>query len=157
MQAYLKKSVPCTGDVPVEAPLRDRQAAQFRARRERPLQAEGTVARAAGTASSVGSTRRIDDCPCESGIARSACPCCGFRTLIVSGGTAEHEICQVCFWQHDHVDEAAPEEPPLGPNRVSLSDARTNFRAFGACEERWVGNVRRPRQEESVVKSRDVV
>jgi hypothetical protein len=66
---------------------------------------------------------RLDHCPCESGIDRFTCPCCGYLTLKVSGGTAEYEICQVCFWQHDHVDEADPDRQPLGPNRVPLNEA----------------------------------
>jgi Cysteine-rich CPCC len=69
-------------------------------------------------------------------------------TLEVTGGTAEHEICKVCFWQHDHVDEAEPDRPPLGPNRVALSEARENFAAFGACERKHVRHVRPPRQDE---------
>lgn len=99
----------------------------------------------------VKSIRRINDCPCESGIDRFDCPCCGYRTLHVSGGTAEYEICQVCFWQHDHVDEADSERPPLGPNGVTLSDARSNFLAFGACERKWIENVRPARPDEARV------
>jgi cysteine-rich CPCC protein len=78
---------------------------------------------------------------------RSACPCCGYLTL-PGGDDAEYEICPVCFWQHDIVDEADPDRPPLGPNRVSLAEARRNFAEFGACERKWVGRVRSPRAGE---------
>jgi hypothetical protein len=107
-------------------------------------QAKATVARTLRLVSRL----RIDDCPCETGIDRFACPCCGFSTLVVTGGTAEHEICQVCFWQHDHVDEARPDESPLGPNRVPLNSARLNYASVGACEPKWVDNVRPPRPDE---------
>ena len=92
--------------------------------------------------------RRIDDCRCESGVDRFACPCCGYLTLEVSGGSAEHEICKVCFWQHDHVDEADPDAAPVGPNHVSLSGARANFAAFGASERKHLKSVRAPRADE---------
>lgn len=91
---------------------------------------------------------RLDHCPCESGIDRFTCPCCGYLTVEVSGGTAEYEICQVCFWQHDHVDEADPDRQPMGPNRVPLNEARANYAALGACESQWLANVRPPRADE---------
>lgn len=69
-------------------------------------------------------------------------------TLEVSNGTAEYEICAVCFWQHDHVDEADPDRPPLGPNSVSLAQARRNYATFGACERRLAKQVRDPRPDE---------
>jgi hypothetical protein len=90
----------------------------------------------------------IDDCPCERGIDRFACACCGYVTLEVASGTAEYEICEVCFWQHDHLDEADPTAPPLGSNGVPLIEARANFEAFGACERRFVANVRTPLPDE---------
>ena len=80
-----------------------------------------------------------------------ACPCCGFVTLEVTGGTAEYEICSVCFWQHDHVDEADPDGAPLGPNRVSLTEARANVAAFGAAERGHIAHVRGPLPSERPV------
>jgi cysteine-rich CPCC protein len=73
-----------------------------------------------------------------------ACPCCGFRTL--PNPSPSDEICPVCFWQDDFVDNQDTEV--LGPNRVTLSVARSNFARFGASEERLVGFVRPPRPEE---------
>ena len=68
------------------------------------------------------------------------CPCCGFRTL--PGRSPSDEICPVCFWQDDFVDNQ--DTDVLGPNRVTLSVARSNFARFGASEERLLGYVREP-------------
>jgi len=68
------------------------------------------------------------------------CPCCGFRTL--PGPSPSDEICPVCFWQDDFVDNQ--DTDVLGPNRVTLSVARSNYSRFGASEERLVGHVRAP-------------
>jgi hypothetical protein len=72
------------------------------------------------------------------------CPCCGYRTLPAE--SPSDEICPVCFWQDDFVDNRDTEV--LGPNRVTLSVARANFLQWGASEERWVARVRPPRPEE---------
>src|SRR4051794_13955468 len=90
-------------------------AAREADRPKRPVAASGGSerARSAPTLRRVASRRRIDHCPCESGIDRFACPCCGLVTLLVTSGIAEYEICKVCFCQHDHVDEAYPERLPL--------------------------------------------
>ena len=76
---------------------------------------------------------RKDNCPCESGAdgTRIACPVCGHDSLEVQGRTAEYEICEVCGWQHDHVCEGSPEVGPLGPNKVSFTQARANFARCG--------------------------
>jgi hypothetical protein len=75
---------------------------------------------------------------------RYACPCCGYRTL--TEPTPSDEICHVCFWQDDLVDNL--DTDVTGPNRVTLSQARANFRRFGAHEQRWVSHVRPPRAQE---------
>jgi hypothetical protein len=72
------------------------------------------------------------------------CPCCGFRTL--PSASPSDEICPVCFWQDDFVDNQ--DTDVLGPNRVTLSVARANYARWGASEERWSGRVRAPRPEE---------
>jgi Cysteine-rich CPCC len=73
-----------------------------------------------------------------------ACPCCGYRTL--PGPSPSDEICPVCFWQDDFVDNQ--DTDVLGPNRVTLSVARANFLAIGASEERLAEFVRTPLPEE---------
>ena len=72
------------------------------------------------------------------------CACCGYRTL--PAPSPSDEICPVCFWQDDFVDNQDTELH--GPNRVRLSEARANFARFGAHEERWVGDVRDPLPQE---------
>lgn len=74
------------------------------------------------------------------------CPCCGYKTLSERG---HFEICEVCFWEDDGQDEHDSDIVREGPNgSLSLSQARTNFLSFGACEERFVKNVRKPLPDE---------
>lgn len=74
------------------------------------------------------------------------CPCCGYKTLGERGG---FEICPVCFWEDDGQDEADADVVRGGPNgSLSLSQARNNFKRFGASEERHIKNVREPLPEE---------
>jgi hypothetical protein len=74
------------------------------------------------------------------------CPCCGFKTLGARGG---FEICPVCFWEDDGQDDHDADVVRGGPNgSLSLTAARANFRQFGACEERFLQNVRQPRPDE---------
>lgn len=75
---------------------------------------------------------------------RFPCPCCGFRTLPTP--SPSDEICQVCFWQDDFVDNQDTEV--LGPNHVALSVARKNYAAIGTSEERLLPHVRPPRPDE---------
>jgi hypothetical protein len=74
------------------------------------------------------------------------CPCCGCKTLRDRGG---FEICRVCFWEDDGQDDHDADLVRGGPNALlSLAQARVNYRRFGACEERFLGNVRPPLPEE---------
>jgi hypothetical protein len=73
------------------------------------------------------------------------CVCCGYFTLPSPTGSSD-EICPVCFWQDDHVDNRGTDV--LGPNKVELSVARANYARLGAHEERWVSHVRPPLPEE---------
>lgn len=74
-----------------------------------------------------------------------ACPCCGLATL---EQRASDEICPVCHWQDDGQDGEQADEFFGGPNRVTLTDARRNFIAFGASDERHRARVRQPTAEE---------
>ncbi|MFI0423148.1 CPCC family cysteine-rich protein [Spongiactinospora sp. 9N601] len=70
------------------------------------------------------------------------CPCCGFRTLEERGMS---EICPVCFWEDDGQDEHDADDVRGGPNReLSLTRARRNFAASGACHPRYLAHVRDP-------------
>jgi hypothetical protein len=74
------------------------------------------------------------------------CPCCGYRTLEERGTS---EICEVCYWEDDGQDDEDAEIVRGGPNgALSLAQARANYRAFGACEQSMLENVRPPRSEE---------
>ena len=72
--------------------------------------------------------------------AQFPCPCCGH--VVFDGPPGTHEICPICFW----VDEAAAlRYATTAVEAVSLVEAQCNYAKFGACEERWVKNVIRPR------------
>jgi len=71
-----------------------------------------------------------------------ACPCCDYLSLSEPGA---HQICGVCFWEDDGQTAANPGGIRGGPNGdLSLTKARENYRDFGACERRYLVNVRLP-------------
>lgn len=76
---------------------------------------------------------------------RFPCPCCG--RLVFSEGPGSYEICPVCFWEDDPVQLRWPDSGG-GANRPSLIDSQQNYADLGAMEERFVGNVRVPRDDE---------
>jgi hypothetical protein len=70
------------------------------------------------------------------------CPCCGYLTMPErTPGT--FEICPVCFWQDDPLQYSDPEYEG-GANTISLNQARANFHLFGAVEQRFIKDVRKP-------------
>ena len=74
------------------------------------------------------------------------CPCCFFATLPARGW---NEICPVCFWEDDGQDDHDADEVRGGPNyELSLTAARKNFAAFGACDLRSMKHVRAPAKME---------
>lgn len=74
------------------------------------------------------------------------CPCCGFKTLGERGG---FEICVVCFWEDDGQDDHDADIVRGGPNGgLSLTQARANYREFGACERSMLEHVRPPTDDE---------
>jgi len=74
------------------------------------------------------------------------CHCCDCRTLGERGG---YEICPVCFWEDDGQDSHDADEVRGGPNgSLSLTQARQNFRNFGACDRKASAHVRKPRPDE---------
>jgi hypothetical protein len=62
--------------------------------------------------------------------AKRACPCCGYQTLS-DDQPGSYEICEVCFWEDDIVQFDDPDYEG-GANKVSLRQARINFREFGS-------------------------
>ncbi|MGA7857783.1 MAG: CPCC family cysteine-rich protein [Terracidiphilus sp.] len=79
---------------------------------------------------------------------KHACPCCRFLTLDERGA---YDICPVCFWEDDGQDDHDVNDVRGGPNYgLSLAQARLNFANIGACEERFLTNVRKPNDSETV-------
>jgi putative transcription antitermination factor YqgF len=77
---------------------------------------------------------------------KDACPCCRYKTL---SGRNHFQLCPVCFWEDDGQDDHDADDVRGGPNALlSLSQARENFQKFGACEERFQKNIRKPLPEE---------
>lgn len=88
-------------------------------------------------------TTRLDGGPA---VLPLRCPCCGCKTLRERG---RFQICQICFWEDDGQDDHDADVVRGGPNGLlSLAQARANYRKLDACEDRFVGDVRRPRPEE---------
>lgn len=74
------------------------------------------------------------------------CPCCNFLTLNERGG---FEICPVCFWEDDGQDDHDADLVRGGPNGMrSLTDARRNFREYGASAPAFRAHVRQPTEDE---------
>lgn len=70
------------------------------------------------------------------------CPCCRHLTL---DALDAYEICPVCFWEDDGQDDGDASVVRGGPNgTLSLTQARENFLAIGACESRLLSHVRAP-------------
>ena len=64
-----------------------------------------------------------------------ACPCCNYLTLPVLG---MYEICEVCFWEDDGIQD--PDGYSM-PNHLFLVQGHDNFLKLGACDERAVSLV----------------
>jgi Cysteine-rich CPCC len=77
-----------------------------------------------------------------------ACPCCSFLTMPGDDSfPGSFVICPVCFWEDDWA-QLNDMDLAGGANRVSLRQARMNFRSFGAVDEQALAHVRPPREDE---------
>jgi hypothetical protein len=84
------------------------------------------------------------------------CPCCLYKTLGERGG---YEICDVCGWEDDGQDDVDADQSggPIakdfgvrGPNgALTLTQARANFKSYGARDESARTYVRPPRPDET--------
>lgn len=55
------------------------------------------------------------------------------------------DICDVCYWEDDGQDDHNADDIHGGPNgKLSLTQARENYRQLGACEKSMLENVRPP-------------
>jgi hypothetical protein len=77
---------------------------------------------------------------------RYACPCCGYLTL-AGKPPGTYEVCPVCLWEDDDVQSRDPSFSG-GANKMSLTQARSNFVSFGAVAREHQPDVRKPRPEE---------
>jgi hypothetical protein len=75
------------------------------------------------------------------------CPCCGYKTLDEEPPGTDI-ICKVCFWHDDYV-QAEDVDYLGGANDLSLRDSQRNFLKFGAIEDRFLKNVRKPTKYET--------
>lgn len=66
-----------------------------------------------------------------------ACPVCKYHTFEIVG---DWDICAVCGWNSDPVQEAMPDDP-TGANGISLNQARANFEQFGAISQQILNDV----------------
>jgi hypothetical protein len=77
---------------------------------------------------------------------RFACPCCDLLTLD-RPPTGTFQTCPVCWWEDDNVQYKDPDYEG-GANRVSLREARDNFRSEGASRPDRKGRTRPPLEDE---------
>ncbi len=72
------------------------------------------------------------------------CPCCGYKTLSYKPpGT--FLICEICYWEDDNI-QFQDSLYSGGANKVSLIQGQKNFIKFGAIEEHFAKNVRKPNE-----------
>ncbi|MGJ8757408.1 CPCC family cysteine-rich protein [Acinetobacter sp. HC8-3S] len=72
--------------------------------------------------------------------------CCGYLTRS-EPSNGDYDICSVCFWEDDPV-QSKDHDSTGGANVPSLNQPRENFKKYGAIEECFIKNVRKPRDEE---------
>ena len=75
-----------------------------------------------------------------------SCPCCKYLTF-EEEPYGSFEICPVCFWEDDNVQNNDPNYDG-GANGISLNQARENFAKYGAIKKELSSEVRKPLPEE---------
>ena len=78
---------------------------------------------------------------------KTKCPCCGFYTIELDHGAPMYDICPVCFWEDDP-EQRRDEKLEESANKVSLIQARKNYKEFGASEAWLLKYVRHPKPRE---------
>ena len=73
------------------------------------------------------------------------CPCCGHYTF--DHKQHNYDICPVCFWEDDPI-QFENQELSGGANKVSLIQARDNYKKYGSCEIELKKYVRSPKKDE---------
>ena len=64
------------------------------------------------------------------------CPCCSSRSLD-SKNSLDYEICSICFWENDPIQNDDPEYAG-GANSVSLNQAKQNFQKYGVSQKKFL-------------------
>jgi hypothetical protein len=80
-------------------------------------------------------------------MSRISCPCCNYLTFDSEEFPGSYHICPVCFWEDDPIQFRDPEYSG-GANKVSLNEAKVNYKLYGACEESMKIHCRPPFPEE---------
>ena len=78
--------------------------------------------------------------------AKYPCPSCGY--LMFAEPPGSYDICKICFWEDDSVQLRDPHYRG-GANAPSLLESQRNFQEFGACERRFVAQVRPPNDRDT--------
>lgn len=81
------------------------------------------------------------------------CPWCGYYTIDSEDETVV-QICEVCLWQYDEVAHKYLEKA-IGANKISLNDARYNYKQFGVSKKEFIGkNINRKPSNEEINESK---
>lgn len=71
------------------------------------------------------------------------CPCCGYKVFSQAPGS--YDICPICFWEDDIEQLFYLAD---GGANINLIDAQKNYKKFGAIEEKYIENVRKPNESD---------
>lgn len=71
------------------------------------------------------------------------CQCCGYKTITGKF----YDVCPICYWEDDPVQNDNPASASAA-NNVSLLEAQRNYASFGASEEAFIKDVRKPTAED---------
>ena len=87
------------------------------------------------------------------------CPCCGYPLL---NERATYEICPLCWWENDGLDDGAEGRPgdldrESGPNRTTLREAREHFEEHCVTEVSGGRIIRGMNDAEAIENNRTVV
>lgn len=74
------------------------------------------------------------------------CPCCKYLTFDEEPN-GSFEICPVCFWEDDNVQNEDPSYDG-GANGICLKEAKENFAKYCAIKKEYSSKVRKPLSEE---------
>ncbi|WP_010249938.1 glycosyltransferase [Acetivibrio cellulolyticus] len=71
---------------------------------------------------------------------KKTCPCCGYKTI----KQEKNDVCPLCYWQFNKAQQKSPDKSD-GANEISLSQAKVNFKKFGASQKKFLFTVSKPR------------